>query len=341
MTSSVSHLPHSSRVADMVLPMIDSILNQVLGAPTPCSWALLDCPVHSNVGDSAIWLGTLALLDPRFGRRPDYVTRFLDFPVDLDRIMPDGPVLLHGGGNFGDLWDGFWQNRVDILKRFKHRQIVQMPQSIHFSGNDSVALPETQKAIADHPDFTLLVRDRHSLDFAREHFDCPIYLCPDMAFGLRYLNVEASPGMPILALMRDDLERNDDGSSAAMLREHAHVMDWITTENLPVIDRLVPRLINAFPGLNRLLMSLLEAAFRRQAQWHLKRGVEILGQGEVVVTDRLHAHILRSMMGKRHVVLDNSYGKISNYITTWPDDGLTVSASNGIEAIAKLQGRYI
>jgi pyruvyl transferase EpsO len=212
-----------------------------------------------------------------------------------------------------------------------------MPQSIHFLDNGSIALLETQKAIARHPDFTLLVRDQPSLAFAHIHFDCPVYLCPDMAFGLHSLEAEASPQIPVLALMRDDLERSGDGSSSTALHEHSYVTDWVDADKHPFIDRFVPRLIRTYPWLNRPLMAPLEATFRRQALRHLKRGIDILGQGEVVVTDRLHGHILCSMMGKRHIVLDNSYGKVFNYIDAWPNDGLTVCASDVTEVIAWLQ----
>jgi Exopolysaccharide biosynthesis protein len=36
-----------------------------------------------------------------------------------------------------------------------------------------------------------------------------------------------------------------------------------------------------------------------------------------VVTDRLHGHILACLMDKKHVVIDNSYGKNSTYMNQW------------------------
>lgn len=328
-------------VSDEIVPLIDGVLDTILGAASENSplgpWALLDFPLHANVGDSAIWLGTLELLNDRFGTPPSYVTRHKEFPANLDRILPQGPILLHGGGNFGDMWQGFWQNRVAILSRFRHRRIVQMPQSIHFSDLNGEALRQTRWAIGKHPDFTLLVRDCESLDFARTQFDCPVYLCPDMAFGLRNLASDTPPEVPILALMREDSERRDDGAAAAILRSGASVTDWATNANPPIMNRIVPRLVRTLPQLRAQLMAPLEEAFRRQAWWHLHRGTRILGQGDVVVTDRLHGHIMCCLMSKRHVVLDNSYGKIARYISAWPDDGLTVCATTAPGAMARLR----
>lgn len=326
-----------SCIGDVVVPQIDAVLDQVLGPSSLGPWALLDCPVHSNVGDSAIWLGTLKLLEARFGRPPGYVTPNAAFPAHLDLVAPEGPVLLLGGGNFGDLWEGYWENRVAIFDRFRHRRIVQMPQSIHFRDPGGDALRETRAAIARHPNFSLLVRDLESMEFARKQFDCDVRLCPDMAFGLRHLAAEAPPGHRVLALMREDQERRDDGAGAILLRDHAVVADWIDADPHPVADRVAPRLVRALPRLNRPLAVALERAFRRQAQRHLLRGVALLGRGEVVVTDRLHGHILCCLMGKRHVVLDNSYGKISRYIESWPDDGLTLCAGSVQEALEQLR----
>lgn len=307
------------------------ILDKIFGRKDVAPWALLDFPTHSNVGDSAIWLGSLAILEARFQASPRYVTRNMGFPTDLDKVMPEGPIFFLGGGNFGDLWPGFWEHRVSVIDQFVHRKIVQLPQSIYFVDLRGRALRETQRAISKHPDFTLLVRDKPSLEFAQKAFDCPIYLCSDMAFGLRDLSNDEEASVPALALMRDDLEKRIEGEAPDSLRQYARVTDWIERERPPFSDRAVPYLIKKFPSLNQYLISSLAAAYRRQATRQLRRGIEILSQGDIIITDRLHGHILSTLMRKKHIVLDNSYGKVFNYINTWPDDGFTMKAEN-IEA---------
>jgi pyruvyl transferase EpsO len=37
----------------------------------------------------------------------------------------------------------------------------------------------------------------------------------------------------------------------------------------------------------------------------------------VVITDRLHGHILCTLLGIPHVVLDNSYGKIQGFLESF------------------------
>jgi len=47
------------------------------------------------------------------------------------------------------------------------------------------------------------------------------------------------------------------------------------------------------------------------------RGCRVLSQGRLVITDRLHGHILSLLMGIPHVLLDNSYGKVRRFYEAW------------------------
>lgn len=297
-------------------------------------WALLDWPAHANVGDSAIWLGTLALLNPIFGGSPRYVTSYKEYPKSLNRVCPNGPVLLHGGGNFGDIWPGFQEHRLRLLREFPHRRIVQLPQSIHFSSASK--LDDMRRAIDVHPDFTLLVRDNSSFDFARQKFDCPVYLCPDMAYGLQKLTASNAPVADVFSLLRTDKEVLPGGPTAAQATTFGPVGDWVQDGcRLPSTHKWTASASRKFTSLAPILAPRVEAAYAQRAKQEVQRGVDILGQGHIVVTDRLHAHILCVLMGKPHIVLDNSYGKLSNFINTWADDGLTHRASS-IEDVQRI-----
>jgi pyruvyl transferase EpsO len=47
------------------------------------------------------------------------------------------------------------------------------------------------------------------------------------------------------------------------------------------------------------------------------RGLRLLSAGHVVVTERLHGHVLCLLAGIPHVVLDNSYGKVRAFVEAW------------------------
>src|SRR3546814_17237088 len=64
-------------------------------------------------------------------------------------------------------------------------------------------------------------------------------------------------------------------------------------------------------------MAQRAARKQRLAEWRFKRGLAMLAAGELVVTDRLHAHILSLLLDIPHVLLDNSYGKVAGFADQW------------------------
>lgn len=289
------------------------------------SYALLDFPAHSNVGDSAIYLGEIALFDKIFKKPPSYVCTKKNSAADIRKFAPDGIIFLHGGGNFGDIWPAHQKFFERILRRYPEIKIVQLPQSIHFNSKD--AIDKTANAIRNHKDFTLLVRDHKSYEFAKTNFDCDIKLCPDSAYALSDLQIE-SPNITrdVLCLLRTDKERYLSPSEKTTLEGLGPVEDWLKEKSVKTgADRLVNLLFRCLPWMRSDLMKKKELMFRRHAQIRVDRGLSQLSTANLVVTDRLHVHILSSLLKKDHFVLDNFYNKIQNYINTWPKDEFTRS----------------
>lgn len=276
---------------------------------TGTRYALVDFPDHANVGDSAIWLGERMMLQTLTGRGPCYVSTWHDFAAEAFReACPDGVLFLHGGGNLGDIWPHHQHFRERILATVRDRPVVQLPQSIHF--RDPAGTGRFAALAADHPDFTLYVRDARSLDLARRHVACPSHLAPDSAYALGPQS-RAAPDCDLLLLMRTDDERRDHTRNQAMpppVSESANIVDWL--EDGPDL----PAGINA-PSRDA------------QAAARVARGLRLLSRGRVIVTDRLHGHILADLLGIPHVVLDNDYGKIAAYREAWAAPSSAPSSS--------------
>lgn len=260
------------------------------------AYALVDFPDHANVGDSAIWLGECKLLRALTGRGPCYVSTWHDFDEAAFReACPEGILFLHGGGNLGDIWPHHQRFRETLLTTIRDRPVVQLPQSIHFSDKD--ALARFAAIVADHPDFTLHVRDCDSLAIAAAHLACAVHLTPDSAFALGP-QARGASDTPRLALLRTDAERVTREAAAL---DDAVMVDWLEDDpDLP-------------SGSD-------EAARQAQAEARFQRGLALLSRGETLVTDRLHGHILAVLLGIPHVVHDNSYGKLGSYISAWTHD---------------------
>src|SRR5262249_9095806 len=138
---------------------------------------------YSNVGDSAIWVGTRRWLRGRGAEVVYACDKETYARGPLAARLGRGTILLQGGGNLGDMWYAHQQFREQVIQAFPENRVIQLPQTIHFFDEDW-ALGEARRAFIGHANFTLLCRDRRSLAFARRHFAAPSLLCPDLAFVL-------------------------------------------------------------------------------------------------------------------------------------------------------------
>jgi exopolysaccharide biosynthesis predicted pyruvyltransferase EpsI len=314
-----------------------SRLKEVIGqfVQIGTQYALIDFPDHSNVGDSAIWLGEIKLLKELTGNAPKYVSTVESFDYDeLMRTLPSGPILIHGGGNFGDIWRTHQDFREMILAKFKDRLVVQLPQSIKFQSEASISLCADN--IAAHPNFHLLVRDQPSLNFVQQYFACDVQLVPDSAFAIQAIDRPTLPASKIFMLLRTDSERAEY-DEAPLKKSGGVIDDWLIEPSsfyrqsriLSVI-RIV--LNGAWSKNSRRL-----ACYQQLAEGRLDRGLRLLSSGECVITDRLHAHILSILLDIPHVALDNNYGKVSGYINAWTSAYPNVrTATTAEEALDKL-----
>lgn len=332
-------LPDGTGPADparLYIADMQAKIHEALGPLLPSnSYALLDFPDIKNVGDSAIWVGEIEYLRRHTGRPPAYVATLSNLrPEELERHVPDGPILLRGGGNFGDIWSGHQQFRERVLQTWPERPVIQLAQSIHFEEQGKLAI--AAKVIDAHRDFTLLVRDEPSLAIATRNFNCRTLLCPDMAFAIGPIEATAAPQFDVLAMLRRDKERAASGEAA--VPAGIPVEDWITEAPGPVRRA---RMVGALSALGSLdVMAMRRAAYESVAGQRLGRGVRQLSRARALVTDRLHVHIISILLGKPHAVLDNSYSKIDRFRQAFPEPpGLTQTVRSAAEAFAWAQER--
>jgi exopolysaccharide biosynthesis predicted pyruvyltransferase EpsI len=140
---------------------VGDTLRTLIPAETPC--ALIDFPDHPNVGDSAIWLGERAALN-WFGVPILYTCSTRTYAqAELRSRLRHGTILIHGGGNLGDLWPDHEALREAVIRDFPHNKIIQLPQTVWFRGADNLARART--VFNAHPDLTILARDQRSLNW--------------------------------------------------------------------------------------------------------------------------------------------------------------------------------
>ena len=292
---------------DAIRSRTSAILREVVGSPRAV--ALVDFPLHQNSGDSLIWLGTVRYLDD-LGYDIRYRADRARFRIDdLDRMLGSGPVLFHGGGNLGDLWPEHQEFRHSAIGRLGGRKVVVLSQSIWFADGDNAR--RANAVLGRHPDLTVLIRDPASL--ARAERDLPdvrVRFCPDLALGARPTR-ESAPVVDVVGIDRADHE----ASEGVPCRPGWAVTDW----GLGGADRLRWAWVRArYAAAVRPPTSALrpwraglQPLYDPIAAMNVRSAIRTIERGRVVVTNRLHAHVLASLLGIPNVVIDNSYGKIS------------------------------
>lgn len=203
------------------------------------------------------------------------------------------------------------------------------------------ALEQAKRCFSSHTRFTLLVRDSESLAFARTHFDCESVLCPDSAFALAPLSAPVAPSQDVLWLGRGDHEAVGRPEPPGALTHGVERTDWVGRGTASPRDAWTRLLLRyAAPAASRSglagrrALHALWAEWDRLAERRLEVGAALLGRGRVVVTDRLHGHIICAMFGIPHVLLDDRHGKVSSFVRTWHSDGDGVRwAATSTEAI--------
>jgi exopolysaccharide biosynthesis predicted pyruvyltransferase EpsI len=314
---------------------IDEALGDLVDPRYPV--ALLDYPDHGNPGDAAIWLGTTEWLSAR-GHEIVYLSDWMSFSADaLRRRIGNGTILLHGGGNFGALYPEHHTFRERVVETFPQHRVVLLPQTLEFAAEDVVS--EGASFLARHPNAWAMGRDKRSFELLARHMGERARLCPDMAFAMSVPQPEGPPDYDIVRVARRDREATGTDGFAAQPGEL--VTDWNTSDWMRRDLRLRYRWAVKATNASKLLTSPL--VFDRNARFVFGRGLGVLGRGRVVVSDRLHVHIISVILGRPHVSLDNSYGKLRAFRDTWTSTAdnsywATDPADAGEQARALLTG---
>lgn len=285
--------------------------------------ALFDFSNHGNVGDTAIWLGTMRYLQTNHSSLDIICINDIKSIATCDwpKLPESCIILIHGGGNFGDIWPAHQHHRIALLKQYPSNRIIQMPQSIHFT-TESELSHETWKVMAQHKSFHLLVRDQRSFEIAKAKIPNKVSLCPDMAHCLRLQPSSIPVKHDVLGIMRTDKERSIQPDS-----QQLPSTDWLSEPRYPEARILrwlqkARRLLGSSVVSHKIDLSLYNSLAARR----LKRGIDLICSASVIITDRLHVHLLYTLLGRPHIVLDNNYGKISAYRAAWTQ--LTASAED-------------
>ncbi len=329
--------PVTTNLISRMQGTIDDVLKPLIGELNS-PLVLLDYPNHPNVGDSAIWLGECIFVEKCGIKNNIYMCDTETYTRKaLSEVLGNGTILLHGGGNFGDLWTKHQIFRERIVQEFPDNKIIQLPQSVCFKDHEN--LTRARGILQKHNNLTILVRDKPSLDIVTTELGLDARLCPDMAFCLGANEVVQTPSVPCVWLTRSDKEASL--TAPRTNKEGVWVYEWLRDE---VTDLTKSEIIFRHQYMTETeeskrakIAENMSRLYVHIARERVMRGCQVLARGRTVITERLHGHILCLLMGIPHFIIDTKYGKTRNYVATWGyESPLLEWCADGNDALAKV-----
>ncbi|SEI40153.1 Exopolysaccharide biosynthesis protein EpsI, predicted pyruvyl transferase [Dyadobacter koreensis] len=304
--------------------------NKVYDALDPLitqDYVLLDIPDHKNIGDNLIWAGELKYLS-RLKYRMLYSSNL--YLTDFSKIPNNCTILLNGGGNFGDLWRVVQNFRNKVIQNFPNNKIVIFPVSVHYE--DINNLKKDAEIFNSHRDISICVRDIRSYDLLKKNFNSKIFLIPDMAFCLDFNDaVSLQKTNKTLLLLRKDKEANPEIEE--IIRHNLNgrsyqTADWptfsdrvpLTEKFMKVFDKKIAKHLIKVPLLGSLIDPKHGIKNKNSMDNYIRIGVDFINEFDEIYSTRLHVFILSVLLNKKVYIIDNSYGKNSNFYKTWMYD---------------------
>jgi pyruvyl transferase EpsO len=313
----------------------------------------LDYPDYPNIGDHLISLGAIYYLTNVAHTKINYIASYRNFsPENVDKNNSKQPIFFHGGGSLGDLWYSHQKFRESIISQYTDRPIIILPQTIYFKNEKR--LEKAKTIFNNHPNLTIFARDNYSYELASQYFyNCRIIKSPDMAFQLIEtpefsFNLKKEQDS-ILYLSRTDQESEKD--SCKYIQENNLVnSDWVSYQknwkfnnrNNSIFKKTLVTIYGDF--IQRCLLNPQEFLHRKKwinNQYRINKldqinpsdldminislnlahsGIFQFSKYSLIITDRLHAHILSLILGIPHIFLSNSYYKNRAFYETWTHD---------------------
>lgn len=307
---------HMTKLKEMLSAIVEVV-------PQGSKVVYLDIPLHLNVGDLLIYKGTEQFfIEQKYqvvARRTDKCS--LKYVKETNNLPKDVVIMMHGGGNFGDLYGHHQRLREAVVQKFPQHKVVFLPQTVHFKSQ--AELEKSAAIIRQHKNLTIFCRDTRSQEILKTHFCDNVVLCPDMAHALWNVFPQQKASdikTDKLWMLRKDIEETNV-SDFPNVPSRDKFEDWedICTDR----DRKVLSLIENAERFNRHIYSKLVPA---PSLWgsYTDRLVDRINHyfmsHDTVITSRMHGHILCCLLGVKTQLLDNSYGKNSGYYMSWTKD---------------------
>ena len=231
-------------------------------------------------------------------------------PCDFSGYSQNDPnlaIFITGGGYMGGTplrnykTSPILRNIRNAVDHFVNNRIIFFPQG-KCNNFEEENLCLYHKSVANHKDVYVMLRDQCMYEVSKRTFvNAKVLLSPDIAFFYGPVRLNLDPTFDIIWMHRKDTEKAVIHVEPVKM-EGAKILngDWEDDSLFmkPPVD------------MDGEVSPEYHAMMALSAMIHLSRG-------KIVVTDRLHGHLMSVLLNKQNIAINTPNKKIQCYIDTW------------------------
>lgn len=274
---------------------------------------MFNSPVYENLGDQAIFLAEEEYCNANGIKIFDCAGADRLIPLYSKLTPKNCLVLISGGGNMGELWMAEELKIRKIIRKFKKNRIVIFPQTVYWNMDTEEGrkcFEESKACYGSHPDLTVFVREKMSLEFMRENMpEVKTLMVPDMTMIMERHFDKKRNG--VLLCMRNDKEKTIPEKEQKLLAESLRKRYKVY-------------------GTDTCYTRIVAPSSRKAI---VDRKLERFASAELVITDRLHGMIFAYITHTPCIALDSLSHKIKGCHEWIKDAGyirLAISVSEAL-----------
>lgn len=257
---------------------------------------LLGTPTHCNIGDAAIAQAEKDFLNS-CGLKVTEITvnEWKRYKQVIKKNIKPTCILLHGGGNFGNLWPYEERMRQDIVTNLTAEEYILMPQTFYLEQTTGLDDTDLFKQKYNNNRFHLFAREKFSYEKMLEFFPkSKVFLTPDIVLFEKD-NTILTPNnknkeVDVLMVLRSDRE------GIIEFDEKKNIVSVLNNRHL------------SFMNTDMLYKEPVIAKEKRLDV--IKNKLNEFSKARLIITDRLHGMVFAYLAGVPCIVLKNNNYKI-------------------------------
>jgi len=279
---------------------------------------------YGNLGDIAITEAQKQFIQKNlegYEIIPVYLNNTLKMIKTIKNIIkPNDIITIIGGGNMGDLYEGYENLRRNLIKSFPNNRIISFPQTIDFSTSESgkKSFQKTLNSYNSHTDLHIFARESISFEIMKKSFSNNIVnLVPDIVLSLKMEKERKEKRDGIVLCLRNDSEvKLDESTRNDMIK--------LINNKFTNVSFHDTHLGSDGEGKHKSFKDLQSAFYNL---------LDRFSNSKLVITDRLHGMIFCAITGTPCIVLPNSNHKIKGTYKDWLKDVEYISLIEEINSL--------